>query len=252
MPPVRTFSEMADAATVVLVHGAWCGDWVYWKLAPCLDERGINWVGADLPTCKATDTSLSPKDDAAYVRDLVDQVDGPVVVAGKSYGGVVISGATADHPKVAHLVYIAALMPAAGEKFLQSSGPARTEEFAAGVRALDDGRIALDIEVGARCAFAQATEEDRDVWRRNGSPMSMGTNPSLSFDRVGWERIPSTYLVCTEDRCIKPSAQRTWAKQATNAVERPYDHSPAVSHPDEIADLLADIARTATVAKSSP
>jgi hypothetical protein len=73
--------------------------------------------------------------------------------------------------------------------------------------------------------------------------MSMGHDRSVSFGLVGWEEIPSTYVVCTEDKAIQPSFQRTWAAQATNRIDRPYDHSPAVSHPDDVADLLADIAR---------
>jgi pimeloyl-ACP methyl ester carboxylesterase len=216
-----------------------------------LDERGIRWVGADLPSCSASDSSITPNDDAAYVRELIDQVDGPVVVVGKSYGGIVISGATADHPNVAHLVYVAAMMPEANEEFQRTTAPARLPEFAQGIARLDDGRVALDPEVGARCAFSQATEEDHDVWRRERRPMSMGRDPSISFDRVGWERIPSTYIVCTEDKAIDPSAQRAWAKRATNAIERPFDHSPSVSRPDAIADLLAQIARDPSVATGS-
>lgn len=230
-------------ATVLLVHGAWCGDWVYWKLAPCLDERGLDWVGADLPTCSATDTSVGPLDDVAYVRDLIDAIDGPVVVAGKSYGGTVISGATAGSANVKHLVYIAAMMPEPGELFQKTTAAARTPEFAQGGRLLDDGRVAMDPEIGAASAFWQATEEDRDVWRRNASPMSFGRDPSGSLERVGWVDIPSTYIVCREDRAIQPSAQRAWAERATHVIEQPWDHSPAVSHPSEVADLLADVAR---------
>lgn len=82
------------AATVLVVHGAWCGDWVFWKLAPELEERRVAWVGADLPTCHAADISVGPLDDVAHVHGLIAGIDGPVVVAGKSYGGTVISGAT--------------------------------------------------------------------------------------------------------------------------------------------------------------
>ena len=231
-----------SGATVVLVHGAWCGDWVYWKLAPCLEERGLDWVGVDLPTCGATDTSIGPLDDVAHVRDLIHSIDGPVVVAGKSYGGTVISGATAGCSNVEHLVYIAAMMPEPDELFHTTTAAARTPEFARGSRLLDDGRVALDPEIGAACAFWQATEEDRDVWRRNGRPMSFGRDPSVHLERVGWTDRPSTYIVCSEDRAIQPSAQRAWAKQATHVIERPWDHSPGVSHPAEVADLLADIA----------
>lgn len=234
------------SSTGLLVHGAWCGSWAYWKLSPCLDARGIDWVGADLPSCKATDPSIGPADDAAYVGELIDGIDGPVVVVGKSYGGAVISGAAAGRRNVSHLVYVAAFMPEPGESFQKTTASARLPEFAAGIRLLDDGRVEMDAEVGARCAFAQASELDRDVWRRERRPMSMGRDRSIAFDRVGWETVPSTYIVCSEDRCIDPAAQRQWAARATNLIERPYDHSPGVSHPDDIADLLAEIAVGAT------
>jgi pimeloyl-ACP methyl ester carboxylesterase len=230
------------SATVLLVHGAWCGAWSFWKLGPSLDERGVPWVGADLPSCAATDTSVGPLDDAAYVSRLIDGIEGPVVVVGKSYGGAIISGATAGRANVSHLVYVAAFMPAAGEEYQKTTASARLPEFTAGIGMLPDGRVEMDAEVGARTAFAQATDADRNVWRRERRPMSMGTDRSVSFEQVGWTTIDSTYLVCTEDQCIDPSAQRTWAKQATHVVERPYDHSPGVSHPDEIADFLAEIA----------
>ena len=235
---------MTEAAAVVLVHGAFCGDWAYWKIGPSLARRGIRWTGADLPSCRATDASVTAADDAAYVRKLIDEISGPVVVMGKSYGGIVVSGATADHPNVAHLIFVAAMVPAPGEEYSRMTAPARQPDFVEGFRLLEDGRVAMDLEVGALCAFSQATEEDRDVWRRNGAPMSFGRDPTLSFERVGWETIPSTYIVCTEDRAIFPSAQQKWAEHASTVIERPWDHSPGVSHPDEVADLVAGIARS--------
>jgi pimeloyl-ACP methyl ester carboxylesterase len=239
------YSTVAKGASVVLVHGAFCGAWSYWKIGPALTNREIRWTGADLPSCKATDASVTAADDAAYVRELIDEIDGPVVVVGKSYGGIVASGASARHPNVVHLLYVAAMMPAPGERYVLMTASARQPEFVDSFRLLDDGRIAMDPEIGARCAFSQATEEDRDVWRRNGAPMSFGSDPSLTFERVGWETIPSTYVVCTEDCAIFPAAQRKWAEQATSVVERPWDHSPGVSHPDDVADLVAKIARSA-------
>jgi pimeloyl-ACP methyl ester carboxylesterase len=235
---------MTNTATIVLVHGAWCGDWAYWKLTPCLEARGVRWVGADLPSCRATDASIDIRDDAAYVRELIDAVDGRVVVVGKSYGGAVIGGAAVDHPSVAHLVYVAAIMPAAGQPFMHAIGTARTPEFARGIKLLEDGRTEMDPEIGALTGFTHASEEDRDVWRRNRSPMSMGRDPSVAFDRLAWETIPSTYVICAADKAIDPRAQRAWARQATHQVEKPFDHSPAVSHPDEVADLLTGITRS--------
>lgn len=234
---------MADTKTVVLVHGAWCGDWIFWKLKSCLEKRGIRCVGTNLPTGGANDTSVSAHDDAAYLRDLIDKIDGPVVLAGKSYGGAVISGAGVDRSSIAHLVYIAAVMPQAGEPFQRTMRASLTPEFAQGIKLLPDGRFAMDVEVGARCAFSQAPENDRDVWRREARPMSMGRDPSIAFDRVAWGAVPSTYIVCAEDKAINPTAQRAWAARATHMIEAPFDHSPGVSHPDAVADILSRIAR---------
>ena len=73
--------------------------------------------------------------------------------------------------------------------------------------------------------------------------MSFGRDLTISFDHVGWSEIPSTYVVCAEDRAIQPSAQRAWAERATTVIERPWDHSPAVSHPGDVAELLDGIVR---------
>jgi pimeloyl-ACP methyl ester carboxylesterase len=76
--------------------------------------------------------------------------------------------------------------------------------------------------------------------------MSMGTDFAVAFPRVAWHDVPSTYVVCTDDRSLVPDAQRTWAKgRATDVIELPFDHCPQVSHPREIGELLAEIATSA-------
>lgn len=234
---------MPDTATLLLVHGAFCGDWVFWRLTPELDARGIAWVAADLPSCRSADARVGPHEDAAYVRALADEVGGPVVALGKSYGGAVISGALAGHPAVTHLVYVAASMPAAAEPFHATLGRALTPEFTSGISPLGDGRLVIDAEVGARHAFAHSDADAWAAWRRHASPFSMGPDPRTTFERVAWTDIPSTYLVCEQDEVLSPSTQREWAARATHVVTRPFDHSPGVSRPGEIADLVAEIAR---------
>lgn len=235
---------MVDDRTFVLVHGAWCGDWVFSALKPRLEQRGMRCVGTNLPTCGATDASVSAQDDADYLRNLIDTIDGPVVLVGKSYGGAVISAAGVDRPNVAHLVYIAAVMPEANEAFHRTMRAALTPEFAQGLGRLPDGRLTMDIDIGARYAFAHASEFYRDRWRREARPMSMGRDPSIAFDRVAWVTAPSTYVVCAQDEAISPTAQRSWATRASHTIEAPFDHTPGVSQPDAVADILNSIART--------
>lgn len=235
---------MPDPATIVIVPGAFCGRWSLWKLLPALAARGITSVGVDLPSRNANDNSIDVHDDIAHVHKVIDAIDGPVLLAGKSYGGAVITGV--DHPQVAHLLYIAAVMPRPGEPFLATLASATLPNFAAGLHNLNDGPTRCDADVGARNAFAQANADDKDVWRRNGTPISFGPDASVSLSAALWQRVPSTYVVCGQDLVLDPQRQRQGAvERATEVVELPFDHTPGASHPDDIAEMLKRVAYSA-------
>jgi pimeloyl-ACP methyl ester carboxylesterase len=235
-----------SSATLVLVHGAWSGSWSWWKLTPFLDALAIPHVEVDLPSCSAPDTSVDVHDDAAHVLDVARRIDRPVVLVGNSYGGVVITEGGLDAPNVKHLVYLAAHMPDVGESLISVMSGYAMPDFEGGVEVLPDGRMRLDPDVVVRAAVQQAAVADREVMRTRLSPaMSMGTDFAMAFDRVAWREVPSTYVVCADDRSLDPEAQRAWAKErATEHVEVPFDHCPQVSHPQEIGDLLAEVVRS--------
>jgi pimeloyl-ACP methyl ester carboxylesterase len=77
--------------------------------------------------------------------------------------------------------------------------------------------------------------------------MAMGGGATTTVSAVGWRSIPSTYVVCSEDRSLQPDAQRRWAaERATEWIELPCDHCPQVSHPAETGDRLAKLATLVT------
>ena len=235
------------AATVVLVHGAWGGSWMWQDVVDDLSSRGVEAVAVDLPTCSATDTSVDVHTDAEHVRGVVDRVGGPVVLVGNSYGGIVITEAGAEHPGVKRLVYIAAAMPDEGEPVLAVLSESSSPEFGAGITIRDDGLLTLDPEVAVRCAFQQSEASVHDRWRELGNrPMSYGADFNMSVRSAAWKTIPSTYIVCADDRSIRPEAEREWAKaRAGDVLEWPTDHCPQLSHPAEVAELLAGLAHEA-------
>jgi pimeloyl-ACP methyl ester carboxylesterase len=237
---------VTDAATLVLVHGAWSGSWSWWKLAPVLDELGIVHHEVDLPSCSAPDTSVDIHDDADHVRETARRIVGPVVLVGNSYGGAVITEGGLEAPNVTRLVYLAGHMPDADESLIEVMSGNAMPDFEGGVEILPDGRMRLDPDVVVRAAVQQAPEADREVMRTRMSPaMSMGTDLAMALPRVAWRDIPSTYVVCADDRSLNPDAQRVWAKErATDVIELPFDHCPQVSHPREIGEILAEIARS--------
>ena len=235
-------------ATIVLVPGAWSGTWIWGPVERELDKRGLAYRSVDHPSIGADAHGKDVHDDAANVRAIVDEIGGPVILVGNSYGGAVISGASAGHAQVKRLVYLAAMMPNPDEPLLEHLAGATAPEFDAGIAVDDNGLLLMDIEVELQTAFQHASPEMHDLVRANaGAPMSFGTDPTkAAFAEVGWKTIPSTYVVCTEDHSISPEAQRRWAgERATELIEWTSDHCPQVSHPDLVADLLEKLAREA-------
>lgn len=228
-------------ATIVLVPGAWSGAWIWEPLGRELDQRGLAYRAVDLVSVGEGSAGLDVRDDAKHVRAVIDEVGGDIVLVGNSYGGAVISGASAGHPSVRRLVYLAAMMPRAGEPLLEHIGGATAPDFDSGISARDDGLLLMDGDTELRTAFQQASPEMLDLVRGHlGAAMSFGTDPTAAaLPEVGWTTVPSTYVVCSEDHSIEPEAQRRWANErATEVVEWPSDHCPQISHPDLVADLL--------------
>ena len=169
----------------------------------------------DLPTVGVgVDPALDAHADAAHVRAVLDRLDGPVLLCGNSYGGVVITEASAGHRQVVRLVYLAAFMPDALDElpvFLTSSC---SPEFMSGAIFGDDGLIRFDPELTKKFALQQATAEVATWATDRIRPMAMGGGGAPTVTGVGWRTIPSTYVVCGEDRSIMPDAQRRWAASA--------------------------------------
>src|ERR1700741_3805649 len=92
---------------IVIVHGAWADGSSWSKVIPLLQAEGLHVVAVQNPL-----TSLAG--DVAATKRIIASQDGPVLLVGHSYGGVVVTEAGND-PKVAGLVYITAFAPGAGE-----------------------------------------------------------------------------------------------------------------------------------------
>jgi pimeloyl-ACP methyl ester carboxylesterase len=239
-------------ATLVLVHGANGGAW-YWDLmGPELDARSVQWVAVDLPSVgDGVDPATDCHVDAAYVRAVVDGVAGPVVLCGSSYGGVVITEASADHDSVGHLVYLAAFMPDADDEIpaelFAHCSPALVESAA-----FDEaGRLLVDPSRVGELYIPHASPEVASWAGSQMRPMAFGGSTRLTG--VGWQQTPSTYVVCTEDPALLPASQRSWAQgRATTLIEVPFDHLPEISHPEQTAELLANIVRHQVSTKATP
>ena len=230
--------------TVVLVHGAGSGAWIWEAVCDELEGRAVAHRAVDLPTVgEDVDPGLDVHADAAFVRSVVDDVEGPVLLCGNSYGGVAITEAAAGHAGVARLVYVAAFMPDHDDDLLSFMVDNSAPGFEEAVILRDDGLVAFDPARLRTLAFNQAPADVADRASAHVRPLAMAPPSPPTVTGVGWRTIPSTYVVCSDDRSLLPGSQRRWARErASDSVELPFDHCPEVSHPAEVAALLASLA----------
>jgi len=220
-----------------------------------LAERDVAAMAIDLPGHGVDDGPLTDlHGDADRVRTVLDRLASPVVLVGHSYGGVVITEAGV-HPRVSHLVYIAAFNLDEGESAMSVATDASEAghlDYSGRPDALASFRVAEDatstVEAqGARALFYNDCPDDladRAVDRLGPHPMVTLTQTP---NEVAWRQRASTYAVCTLDNIVHPDLQRILGRRADRVVEWPTGHSPFLSRPDLVADLLVDVAWSESV-----
>ncbi|OBK72800.1 alpha/beta fold hydrolase [Mycobacterium sp. 1274761.0] len=214
--------------TVVLVHGAFVDGSSWRPVYDLLTADGYRIAVVQNPT-------LSLHDDAAVTRRTIDALEGPLVLAGHSYGGAVITEA-GTHDKAAALVYIAAFAPDAGETVKALGG--------------DPDSPDLPIVEGPGGFFFQNRDTFHDAF---GADLSAADAAFLADSQVpwgadamagavtepAWRSKPSWYLIATEDRMITPSDQRAMANRAgATTVEVAASHAVYMTQPRAVAALI--------------
>ncbi|MFF7209842.1 alpha/beta fold hydrolase [Streptomyces sp. NPDC008238] len=232
--------------TVVLVHGAFADSSSWNGVVAHLREAGY-------PVVAAANPLRSLATDAAYVASVVEGVEGPVVLAGHSYGGAVISAAAAGNADVKALVYIAAFIPEKGESALELSNkyPGSTLGPALDARSfpLADGGTGTDLSIRAEAFHDQFAADVphavTDLMAATQRPVAAAAleEPATA---AAWRTIPSWSLVATADRNIPPAAQRFMSERAgAHTVEVDASHAVSVSRPEAVARLIEQAAANA-------
>jgi pimeloyl-ACP methyl ester carboxylesterase len=223
---------MSSEVTVVLTHGAWADGSSWGKVIGALEAAGVRAIAAPLPL-----TSL--EDDVAALDRTLEHVAGPVVLAGHAYAGGVIGSTQATNVRA--LVYVAALAPDEGETVGEVFGRGTPHPQAPALEPDAHGLIWLPDEAFA-AAFAQhASAEEQKVLRAVQRPISVSCI-TAPVGRPLWKERPSWYLVAEEDRMIPAENQRFMAERMGASVRtHPVDHTPLVTAPDVVADLLLEV-----------
>src|SRR5215469_13722185 len=224
--------------TTVLVHGAWADGSSWNKVAERLQRKGFNVVAAQIPL-----TSFS--DDVSALRRVLQRETGPIILAGHSYGGAVITAAAFGNRNVKALVYITAIVPDEGEtvgdvfhRVPPHPRDPRLQADADGFLWLtaDDFRSAVAPDASASETALMAATQKPIALKCLGEPM---TSPA-------WREKPSWFLIAEKDLMVSPDTQRfTAARMKSNVVSLPVDHTPLASKPAAVVDLITTAAISA-------
>src|SRR4029077_17193511 len=222
-------------ANIILVHGAWADGSCWSGVIERLQGERYRVTAPQFPL-----TSLA--DDVARLRQVLALQDGPTVLAGHSYGGQVITALGDDAPNVTALVYIAAFGLEKGESLgaLLSQGPVAP----ALVHQLvdDKGFVWLSEDDFINHFAADVGPTKAKVMFAVQQPLAAGTFNDV-MDTPAWRSLPTWYLVATEDQAIPPDAERLLAQRGgAPTIEVAASHVAMVSHPQEVADLIAEAA----------
>jgi pimeloyl-ACP methyl ester carboxylesterase len=218
--------------TVVLVHGGFV-DGAGWEGVYNILKKD----GYDVSVVQNPTTSLA--DDVAATRLAISRAQGPVVLVGHSYGGVVVSEAGTD-PKVKGLVYIAAFAPDKGESVQSLIKDPPPGAAVPPILPPQDGYLFLD-KARFRASFAADVGEEKAAFMADSQVPWGVAALAGAVTEPAWKSKPSWYLVTTEDKMIPPPAQRHMATRAgAKVVEAAGSHAIYVSKPEVVAALIAE------------
>jgi len=229
---------------VVFVHGACVrdGSWWWHRTAQLLLDQGVPSVAAALPSCGEAGTPAGTggpglDEDVAAVRLILQDAYEPTIVVAHSYGGIVTAAAAADVGTVRRLLLISSYLPEVGQS-LSDFGDGNPAPF-------------LDIDPDAGTfgvrpellvdTFLQDCDPDLQVQAVDHLTRQSVQVTGQPVGAAAWQQVPTTYLVCAQDRGTPVRLQREFARRADNVVELDAGHHPFLSQPTAVSDLVLNL-----------
>jgi pimeloyl-ACP methyl ester carboxylesterase len=226
--------------TIVLVHGAFADASSWNGVIERLQAKG-------LPVTAPANPLRGLSADSAYLASVLDEISGPIVAVGHSYGGAVISNAAAKAKNVVGLVFVAAFAPAEGEILGEASAASKDAVLGSALvphryPSPDGGEPAVEFSIDPakfQDAFAADLPDDQAaVLAATQRPVA----EAAFSDPAGtpaWKDLPSWAVVATSDKAAGTDVVRSMAERAGATItEIPGSHVIMISHPETVADVI--------------
>ena len=226
---------MTTRPNIVLVHGAWADGSSWSAVIERLQADGYRVTAPQFPL-----TSLA--DDVAAVNRALALEDGPVLLVAHSYGGVVMTQAGSD-PKVAGLVYVAAIAPQEGQSAFDLANAYPTPALQE-LRVDQFGFLKLT-PTGIREDFAQdLSDYEQTVLTATQGPTAGGASLSAPVSAAAWRNKPSWFVIAAHDRVVSPTLQAVEAQQMNaTTITLSSSHVAMLSQPYVVASVIRRAAR---------
>jgi len=220
---------------IVLVHGAFADGSCWTKVISQLQAKGYDVIAAQNPLTSFTD-------DVAAAKRAIAQMEGPVLLVAHSYGGMVISEAGKD-PKVAGLLYVAALVPEEAQNGNDVNAAMPTTGVEKEFRVSPEGFASLSTKAVNENFVPDATPEERKLIYATQVPLSVSAVEEKVYNPA-WKIKPTWYIVAAQDRVINPELERFKAKliKATT-IELKSGHVPMISQPNKVTEFIISAAQ---------
>jgi pimeloyl-ACP methyl ester carboxylesterase len=236
--------------TFILIHGSWHSAWNWHRVLPILKARGYKVIALDLPGMGRDKTPISKvrmETTVQYICDIIDRVEGKVILVGHSKNGIMISQVAEFRPqKIEKLVYLAA--------YLVPNGTTQREYSILDTEGLLKPYVVFDEQKESSILRQEIYKEglyhDCDDYITqlanlllSAEPIESGIVP-LVLTEGNFGSVPRYYIECTEDRAVTPFIQRKMYTETP--CKRVYSmetsHSPFFSRPEELSDIFCEIA----------
>lgn len=238
--------------TFILIHGSWHSAWNWHKVAPMLEKLGHTVFAIDLPGMGRDKTPISEvtmQMSVEKICSLIDSINGQVILVGHSKNGIMISQAAEYRPdKIEKLVYLAA--------YLVPNGKTQREYSMQDTEGVLKPFVVMHPETSSSTLLPEIYKEglyadcDDDITELaklllSHESVASGMTP-LRLTEENWGSIPRYYIECTEDKAVTPFIQQVMYTETPcrKVYSMATSHSPFFSKPQELVEILCEIAKT--------
>ena len=236
--------------TFILIHGSWHSSWNWHRVIPILEKQGHRAIAIDLPGMGRDKTPIAEvkmQSTVEKICNLVDHIDGKVILVGHSKNGIMISQAAEYRPdKIEKLIYLAA--------YLIPNGKTQKEYSMQDTQGVLKPYVTMYEELNAHTLQPEIYKEglytdcDDNITELaklllSHEPVESANTP-LRLTEENYGKVPRFYIECTEDKAVTPFIQRKmyYETPCEKVYSLPTSHSPFFSKPQELSDILCEIA----------